>query len=779
MDAADRWPTFINRQAINTSGTIRTRKAKASSYSMKPVDIWVPHQAGYLSPGPIVQWLHQMLVKAALSEAQSQHILAEYVQIRVKGAPNLGSYVDNHVAVVKAEQLPPPQHGTPQCPCQSGPLSEFVDPAVGHVLIHDNSLLAKEVAQTSLHDGIGLNFRPLPQVCEGIDCRSLLDEVCDGLAATHISFPEDEPVPPDWIRQLRTAPLLPIKLPRGTWPARLRKSLVWRHNMGVRMAEAHQHLFVTCLDKASQAGCYMCIHWAASIIEERLTSASFEPLSQHEADEVLEQLNELYQQLGLPTVNEASWAYLYPTLKRHKCMAHERTQKHAASCGLAWRFISNCSAGTSSHLIGCLVSTIFSAVKVQSDAHRDSLSEEVYEQHGVRLRFRYSVTSWETVPLNLPAKVDAGDTLLTGDVKKAFENIPLGGPDGLHIPVEAYIREGYSWAARNRASKSLFIPLTLSGDTWEVSTIKPQFAVSSPPCFGNVSRWLEIPVHTAIEMAVAYIRMTIIRTGQFLVRQVLGVPMGGPPCSQLCDIYLDYYEFWLAMRIWAALNSDETALQAMGRKLATLMLLFFRYADDIFAVTRHDFCSLLLDPAAPRSGEVLLWLYPLREADGTTILDFENEPVVEDEHGIISVDFLCMTITLSKACNIKGKAGRKCRYLHYKPYNAKDKFTFEFPTLTQWDSYTPTSVLRASISTMVPYAIIGSSTLGAAETFMENVILKLIKNGFRKAVLMNMWEEAVTNLIPGLPCREPLASDIPQFTEHIRLYIGRDLWKLQ
>ena len=122
--------------------------------------------------------------------------------------------------------------------------------------------------------------------------------------------------------------------------------------------------------------------------------------------------------------------------------------------------------------------------------------------------------------MNLPATTPAAYTLLTGDVKKAFENIPLDGDDGLDCAVTAYLHEGYDWA-----DKALFVPLTVDHTVCG----KARFAVRQPPPFGTVHRWIEVPVDLAVLLAVEYSRLTVIQTGQFLVLQVLGVPMGGPP----------------------------------------------------------------------------------------------------------------------------------------------------------------------------------------------------------------------------------------------------------
>ena len=196
------------------------------------------------------------------------------------------------------------------------------------------------------------------------------------------------------------------------------------------------------------------------------------------------------------------------------------------------------------------------------------------------------------------------------------------------------------------------------------------------------------------------------------------------------------------------------------------MRYFFRYADDLLAITKANFCDILLDPSKPRSDDLLDWLYPLRTEDGSIILDFESEPAVADKHGVASVDFLCMSISLRPA-------GRM-REVSYRPYNVRNAFTFHFPTLSRYDSFTPSSVLKASISTMLPYAIIGSSSLESSVAFMRAVIDKLCCNKYPKAVLLDMWRRAVAKdgLMYMLPCREPLASQRDKLARTIERHIA-------
>ena len=744
---------FANAEAIDYSGTIYTLKARASSYIVAPVRMVVPHQAGFLSPAPLYDWLVRMLSHESVGLTEDQiTAMLELINIRCESAPSLRSYIDNHSKVVRGDTLPLHTDTTP-CPCLSGPFKRFVDPAVGHVLVHDSSILASVSARLD-DPGIGLNFKPRPSP-QGMyfDLPDFQASLCDALGDCSDDVYGMHPFLHAGIHRLRRAATMPLYEARESWPYRVQRSFRWSPAMHQKVELIHQHLMVTCLDKLPGSFCFVCVHWASEIVKERLTSPAFASITEGDADSIFDIIVNMHEQLGVDAPSEAVWAYLYPTLKRHKCMQHEPTMLHKPSCSLAWRHIANCSVGCASYFIGTVVSALFSAVDVAVNAHRDHLTAEAMKQHGIYLQYRFAIDSWQELPLNLPERVPADYTLLTGDVKKAFENIPLDGPDALSIAVNAAFEEAYDWTG-----KDLYVSLTEGGGVG-----KACFARGTPPCFGNVSRWLHIPLALAMDLADLYSRITVIRDGQFLAVQLVGVPMGGPPCSQYCKRFLDFYCKRLADRINTALFSLSEAQVKEARILASLIEFLFIYADDLFAITKPDFCERLLNPAAPRSDEHLAWLFPLRDDDESVILDFESEPAAPDETGVISVHFLCMTISL-RAVSRHGAAGAtvpRHRVISYKPYNVRSNFTFQYPTLTRYDSFTPSSTLRASLSTMVPYAIIGCSSLEPAVDFIRNIICKLRRNGFPKAWLLDMWEKA-EDLVYRLPCREPLASQREQ-----------------
>jgi hypothetical protein len=403
---------------------------------------------------------------------------------------------------------------------------------------------------------------------------------------------------------------------------------------------------------------------------------------------------------------------------------------------------------------------VFKAIKPEVDAHRDWLSQQTLSEHGLHVRFRFSIPAWQCIPLNLPDRVPASHTIITGDVKKAFEAIPLTGPDGLDLAITAYIKEGF-----DHTGHDLFIPVDDQG----LVCGKARFARGSPPPFGKISHWLRMDLATSTRLAVHYSQITVIRTGQFLVRQTVGVPMGGPPCAQYCDIYLDHYEYRLMTMVLEGLQSLHRPTYQHATTIAKLMTHFYRYADDTFVIAPSTFVDALMIPRVSRDSTALDWLYPLCDVNGHPVLQFESDPVSVAADGTISGTFLCLTVQLSvPAMSIHATVHRT---VNYSPYNTRHKFGFQYPALARWDSFTPSTVLTAALSTMAPYAIIGSTQPDAAFLFLATVCRRLHDNSYPKAVVLSMWEDTYHNTVVKLPCRLSLQQHLPTLYNMVRDYI--------
>ena len=71
----------------------------------------------------------------------------------------------------------------------------------------------------------------------------------------------------------------------------------------------------------------------------------------------------------------------------------------------------------------------------------------------------------------------------------------------------------------------------------------------------------------------------MVRVGEHTVLQTVGVPMGGPPCAQYLDVYLDHYEHLLMLRVWDSLLSGCSSARRHALHVIKLMQYCYRYAD--------------------------------------------------------------------------------------------------------------------------------------------------------------------------------------------------------
>ena len=122
-------------------------------------------------------------------------------------------------------------------------------------------------------------------------------------------------------------------------------------------------------------------------------------------------------------------------------------------------------------------------------------------------------------------------------------------------------------------------------------------------------------------------------------------------------------------------------------------------------------CDLLFDPKLPRDPDSLTWLYPLLDADGNTIMSLDQDIPEVDANGVTEDHFLCMTIAL-------GPIVGTTREVNYRPYNKRHLFTFGYPALTMWNSYTALSIKHSSLVGMLPYAFIASSLPSHAALYL-------------------------------------------------------------
>jgi len=686
----------------------------------------------------------------------------DLLAIHREPSPSLRDILDNHAAVSRMNPLP---LGTTPCACHEGPFKSYYDASVGHVLTYSSTILEPLHPLLSKY-GVGFNYRFYPDPSSNAIYTAIrnfwadIGSAADEFIRVHHSetiFDRNKDtimshLKAGVLRRITNAALRTrFKMNREHIPCPTDKSYI-RH--------MHKSLMVTCLDKVGDTPCYMCIHLAAQLIHARSSEPAFCILD-HGALSVSDANHlDVAQCYGLTQIQQRN-PTLYPTLKAHKCMLHDPAKYH--ECGLAWRFITSAYHVTSSHT-GDIVTAILQATKHVIDRHRDMKTHSYRLQHGLHMRFRFGVSCWQSVALSMPDDVPSSYCILTGDLKRAFENIPLDGPDGLDKALATHISEAYTCV-----DKDIFIPVSADGRVLAGSKF---CAYPGPPPYGGITRWIHIDLQAAMNITIHYAQSTVIDIGEHSVLQTIGIPMGGSPCSLYCDLYLDHYEHRLACVLATVCSSRDTPFDQITplhrhcHCIRKWMLHYYRYCDDVFTLAPLAFTNMF-NPHDQRDEGSATWLYPLTDSIGNTIMSFEPGHVQSDD-GTHTDNFLCLTITLGLA-NDKGR-----RPLSFIPYNKTDGFLFHFPKYTHWTSHTAHKHKRNILLCMMTYAIIGSSEVQATITFITSVINRLRLNLYPIQVLRQMWHTITkAGTLKQLPCHIRIHRKITMITHEVNEHINR------
>jgi len=436
-------------------------------------------------------------------------------------------------------------------------------------------------------------------------------------------------------------------------------------------------------------------------------------------------------------------------------MDHDPQMQH--NCTLGWRTVA---AAVDTHLDwhASLVSNILSAVSTAILGHRTQLEEQFVRDHAFRLRFSYRIDSWHALVFNFPETAPPSWRLFSCDAKQVFDNVPHDTEDGLRTTIPAAIREAFEF----REGCNLYVPVDAADDL----VGRARFARGPPPpeaSHRKTARYIQIDCALAIAIVLAYLDVLYVKVGDCMSRMIHGIPTGGSPCSYFLDLHLDFYEYGWACRVAALVLIDPRQAQA----LATAMLNFFRYADDTCGIVPPWFMSLF-NPETPRDPHCTNWIYPLRNAEGETILEFEIENALT-----LSIDFLCVTISMEI---YKAEAEA---WIRLQPYNKTDKFNFEFPRFTHWYSNTPRSVKGSVYKSMLQYALLCSTSTQAIIQYVEKLTRVLQWNKYPRNFVQCMWREAEEALF-SIPVKDYITNeDLHYIHRHItdfipKLYRGRD-----
>ena len=66
----------------------------------------------------------------------------------------------------------------------------------------------------------------------------------------------------------------------------------------------------------------------------------------------------------------------------------------------------------------------------------------------------------------------------------------------------------------------------------------------------------------------------------------------------------------------------------------------------------------------------------------------------------------------------------------------------------------------AAFKTMLPYAVMCSTSVESSSAFLKVVVERLKDNDYPRMVVVDMWDEAVTSMLFQLPCRFNLHSEL-------------------
>ena len=651
---------FTSQHLLTSRHGLHTLKPRVSDYEPSSYVVYVPPHAFSLQLGVIKQTLLAILL-ALLPMSEQLHDLMNQIQIRAAPSQSLTQVIGNFASTVKRDDLVILAAAAlnDRCPCLDGPYSGLVDLGIGHVCTMDLSAVLGDSALLALRPGG--NFRLAPAYSYASHRDALLFIWQQAIDCTHAAQCYDAVLDHTDSFKLFYR-MFKDRIPRSDY-----RSANYKAPSVEAIQHAQEHLMFTCIDKVNTHLIAVCIHWAALQVVTHLYSPCYSITGvTTEYETYVQQLAILFDNLGLSVHVPDCLPYVYPTIKMHKCADHDPLQPH--ECGITTRKIT-ADVNSSHTWLGCITSAILGVVKQAILEHRHQLQTDFESQHGFTLRFFYWVTSWQTVALNLPTRVNRSHRFINCDVKKCFDNIPLQGPDGLLQIITHPINEAYDFTLQ-----SIYIALDQMDEVIPKSSC---FATNMPWCGtdAKVRKWLKITRSTAHKLIQLYLTTMFVSVGSVLARQTMGIPMGGSPSSHLLDLYLDHYEYRWARTI----NVLTQTNMMLARQWAEAMQYFFRYADDAMGIVPPWLLQLMV-PTRDRPTTSHTWLYPLLDAEGNTILEFDIEDAL-----VFTINFLCLTLTIQQGDRQRNTHNRT---IVVQPYTKAIKFNFELSRLTHWHSYT-------------------------------------------------------------------------------------------
>ncbi|GBG85019.1 hypothetical protein CBR_g39483 [Chara braunii] len=363
------------------------------------------------------------------------------------------------------------------------------------------------------------------------------------------------------------------------------------------------HRFLICpTDKAPNTLAFVCKNFIRKLAFQRLSGPEFACVNASPAAILTSIHGELSAFLALLVV-PATLPYLMTVLKAHK--------------GTFWWITNTANTIISPAAEVCACLLRFLLPLVQTFCLERSM--EVQQQHGVKPNLWWSINSVGEFCANLPEKVYS---VFTADITRCFETIPTdGSKDSLSAAVRFYVQCAMRIRRERNSSHAIRIRFGGNDNPW------PSWADADQPEEMGALLFKEEDICWITGWCIAN---SLLRMGDYVWRQVRGIPMG-LACSPIwCDIYFFKYEYHAMIRL---VDTGNVHLIPCFDNTC-------RYIDDLGAVN-NTVIGGFLRKKGDRLADDPCWIYPEKYTEIK-----ENTKVSKDGVGLVA-NFLSMTVTVT------------------------------------------------------------------------------------------------------------------------------------
>ncbi|GBG70566.1 hypothetical protein CBR_g6692 [Chara braunii] len=445
---------------------------------------------------------------------------------------------------------------------------------------------------------------------------------------------------------------------------------------------------------------YRAAHWHAvaepfehptKLAFQRLSGPEFASINAPPAAVIARIRDELFALPALP-IASAALPYLITVLKAHKG---------------TFRWITNTANTIISpvtEVCACLLR--FMLPLAQTFCQERSL--EVEERCGVRPNLWWAIASVGELHANLPEEIYS---VFTADITRCFEAIPTNGlEESLLAAVRFYVQCAMQIRRERSSCHAIRITFGQHGGIW------PSWVDDGQPEEEGTLLFRERDICWLSDWCIGN---NILRMGDYVWRQVRGIPMG-LACSPIwCDIYFFKYEYHAMMRLADTGNAH----------LIPCFDSTFRHIDDLGAVNNAAISSFLRNKGE-RAAEDPCWIY---SEDYIEIR--ENTALKEEESGRIA-NFLSLTIIVTSPITgayattrhdkRSGLGFSPCRFVKYKS-NRSVKQSLQI------------------ITAQVAQILMLCSNLEDAANEIAKVVAAMVENGFASDACWRVVKKTLWN----------------------------------